>query len=115
MGSWPVGDKFLRHNPVLLWLQRQGFYQADTFPLGPFVAKRMRDRVNEYNTKKDVETRRVGDLLDNFLKAKKTHPDFMTDKEVVSISLTMILAGADTMSGTPVPNSNHRCLKTQLM
>ena len=103
MGAWPVGDKFLRHNPVFLWLQRRGFYQADTFPLGPFVAKRMRDRINEYNTRKDFETKKNSDLLDNFLTAKETHPEFMTEREVLSISLTMILAGAETMSDPPYP------------
>ena len=116
MGAWPFGDKFLRHNPVLLWLERQGFYQAGTFPLGSFVAKRMRARINESSTKKDSETQEFKDLLDNFLKARETHPKFMTEREVLNISLTMILAGAETMQGPPpVPNPIHRCSKTQLM
>lgn len=114
MGPWPVGDKFLRHNPVLLWLERQGFYQAGTFPLGRFVGKLMRDRINEYSTRKDFETKEVKDLLDNFLGARETHPKFMTEREVVSISLTMILAGAETMLESPVPNPIHCCGKTQL-
>lgn len=115
MGSWPFGDKLLRHNPVLLWLERRGFYQASTFPLGPFVANRMRDRINENSTRKDHETKEVNDLLDNFLKAKETHPKIMTEKDVLGMSLTMILAGAETTSGSPMPNPIHRCGKTQLM
>ena len=47
-GPMPVGNKFLRRNPVLLWLERQGFYQAGTFPLGSFVAKCMRDGIKRF-------------------------------------------------------------------
>ena len=90
-------DKVLRQNPILLWLQRQGLYQASTFSLGAFVGKRMRDRIDYYRTGKDLETKEGEDLLDKFLKAKETHPDIMSEREVVSTSMTMIGAGADTM------------------
>lgn len=90
-------DKFLRHNPVLLWLERQGLYHGSTLALAPFVAKRMKDRIHYYSTKKESETKETEDLLDKFLKAKETYPKAMTEKEVLSLSLTMLFAGAETM------------------
>ena len=98
MGPSPALDKLFRHNPVLLWLERKGFYQKGSFPLAIFVAKRMKARVNYYDTKQDSETKNTEDLLDKFFKAKEAHPEAMSEKEVLSLSLTMVLAGAETMS-----------------
>ena len=70
----------------------------------------MRDRINYYSTKKDFETKEVEDLLDKFLKAKETHPKALTEREVLSLSLTMVLAGAETMldfsANLPRPQSH---------
>lgn len=99
VGQWPLLDKFLRHNPVRLWLDRVGIYSGATFPLVPLVAKHMNNRLDYYRTKDDNESKRE-DLLDKFLKAKETHPKAMTEREVLSLSLTMILAGAETTSIT---------------
>lgn len=93
MGQWPVIDKFLRHNPLLLWLERKGVFQGSTFPLVPLVAKNMRERLTYYQKKEESERE---DLLDKFLHAKETHPHVVTEREVLSLSLTMILAGAET-------------------
>lgn len=57
----------------------------------------MRDRINYYRTRKDFETTEGEDLLDKFLKAKEKRPETMSEREVASISMTMILAGAETM------------------
>ena len=57
----------------------------------------MRDRIKYYDMKNDSEIKESEDLLDKFLKAKETHPKFMNDREVLSISMTMVLAGAETM------------------
>ena len=96
MGQWPVADKFLRHNPLLLWLERKGVFQGSTFPLVPLVAKNMRERVKYYQTKEEPAIKEREDLLDKFLHAKETHPHVVTEREVLSLSLTMILAGAET-------------------
>ncbi|MCJ1386172.1 hypothetical protein MMC17_009298 [Xylographa soralifera] len=103
MGPSPNLDKLFRHNPVLLWLERRGFYQKSTFPLVIFVAKRMKARVSYYETKRDTETKNDEDLLDKFFKAKEAHPKAMSEKEVLNLSLTMVLAGAETMSD-PLPD-----------
>ena len=57
----------------------------------------MRDRINYYRSREDFETKHGEDLLDKFLKAKEKHPKTMSEREVASISMTMILAGAETM------------------
>ena len=62
-----------------------------------FVGKRIRDRIIFYKTGKGLETKEGEDLLDKFLKAKETHPDIISEREVVSTSITMIGAGAETM------------------
>ena len=88
---------------MLLWLERQGLYKGSTFSLGPFVGKRMRDRIAQDKRRKpDDEPKGAEDLLDKFLKARETHPKAVSDQEVLSLSLTMVLAGAETMSASPI-------------
>lgn len=92
----PIVDKFLRHNPVLLWLEKQGVFQGSTFPGVPFAVRHMRERVEYYANRDAFENKDRGDLLDKFLKAKAEHPDIVTDKEVLGLSLSMMIAGAET-------------------
>lgn len=92
----PVVDKFLRHNPVLLWLEQQGVFQGSTFPGVPFALRHMRERINFYANREPSQTKGRDDLLDKFLKAKEKHPDIVTDKEVLGLSLSMMIAGAET-------------------
>lgn len=58
------------------------------------------ERIKQQKTAADFETKESEDLLDKFLKARHTHPKAVTEKEVLSLSLTMVLAGAETMSGS---------------
>ena len=58
----------------------------------------MMERIKRQKTAPDFETKESEDLLDKFLKTRQTHPKAVTEKEVVSLSLTMVLAGAETMS-----------------
>ena len=92
----PTVDKFLRHNPVLLWLEKQGVFQSSTFPGVPFAVRHMRERVEYYANRDPFENKDREDLLDKFLKAKAEHPDTVTDKEVLGLSLSMMIAGAET-------------------
>ena len=92
----PIIDKFLRHNPVLLWLEKKGAFQGSTFPGVPFAIGHMRERVVHDSNSDASEKKARSDLLDNFLKAKAEHPDIVTDKEVLGLSLSMMIAGAET-------------------
>ena len=80
-----------------MWLERKGYYQSKAFSLGPFVGQRMKERIMRQKTAPDFETKESEDLLDKFLKARQTHPKAVTEREVMSLSLTMVLAGAETM------------------
>lgn len=92
----PIVDRFLRHNPVLLRLERQGVFQGSTFPGVPFALRHMRERINYYANRDPSDTKDREDLLDQFLKAKAKRPDSVTDKEVLGLSLSMMIAGAET-------------------
>ena len=102
MGPSYFWDRFLRHNPVLLWLERRNLFHGSTFALGPLVGKRIMERMKYYEKKKISESGDHEDLLDNFLRAKQACPKAVTNKEVIGLSLTMFLAGADTVLVQPL-------------
>ena len=80
-----------------MWLERKGYYTGSTFSLGIFVDKRMRERIMQQKNRKNLETKEFEDLLDKFLKARETHPKAVGEAEVLSLSLIMVLGGAETM------------------
>ena len=86
-------DVFVRHNPVLMWLERRGWYTGNTFPGVTFVIERIWER--EKTLSGDATDRRE-DLLDKFRRAKSERPDHFTDKEALGLSRSTMLAGADT-------------------
>jgi cytochrome P450 len=40
------------------------------------------------------------DLLDQFIRAKKEHPEIISDKEILMLGVSMVLAGSDTTAWT---------------
>jgi hypothetical protein len=93
----PTLDLFLRHNPILMWLERRGFYRGSTFPGVPFALQWLRERQRRYDLGLDKggsENRE--DLLDQFLKARRENPDIVTEQEVLGLSLSMMIAGGET-------------------
>lgn len=92
----PTVDVFLRHNPVLMWLERRDWISSNTFPGIPFAIRHMRERQRHYA--KDGEDHAIyqEDLLDKFLKAKRERPEVVTDREVLGLSLSMMIAGSET-------------------
>lgn len=95
VGQMPLVDIFLRHNPVLLWLERQGWYAGNTFPGVTFAIERISERQREREKAAGDSGDRREDLLDKFRRAKSERPEHITDKEVLSLSLTTMLAGAE--------------------
>jgi cytochrome P450 len=90
-------DLFLRHNPVLMWLEQRGLYQGSTFPGVPFALRWLRERQKQYDaglTKDGIQSRE--DLLDQFLKARQENPQVVTEQEVLGLSLSMMIAGGET-------------------
>lgn len=93
----PILDLFLRHNPVLMWLEQRGLYQGSTFPGVPFALRWLRERQKQYDaslTWDGVESRE--DLLYQFLKARQEEPHSITEQEVLGLSLSMMIAGGET-------------------
>ena len=94
----PLLARFTRHNPVLLWLQRHGWTQGATFPGVWLALRNMQERGKKYGTEQVsyAQQDHRKDLLDKFFQASKEHPNFVQQKEILSLSLTMIIAGAET-------------------
>lgn len=96
----PALDMSLRHNPILMWLERKGLYNGITFPGAVFAQERIKERVQERKLQKSERTKDEmrEDLLDKFLRAREERPEIMTDREVLGSSISMIIAGAETRS-----------------
>ena len=79
-----------------MWLERSGVFQGSTFPGVPFAIRHMQERKAYYANRNASEVKERDDLLDKFLKAQFEDPEVMTDKEVLGLSLSMIIAGSET-------------------
>lgn len=114
----PWVDKLLRHNPVLMWLERQGWYAGNTFPGATFAIERISERQIEREKPAVDDGDRREDLLDKFRRAKDERPDHIRDQEVVGLSLSTILAGAEARLGPysclhPIITGTHSCFRIQ--
>ena len=87
-------DVFFRHNPVLMWLEKRGWYRGDAFPGTSFALQRIWEREHQKSTQESADRRE--DLLDKFRRANRERPEYITDREVLGISLTLLIAGAET-------------------
>lgn len=94
VGQMPWVDMLLRHNLILMWLERRGWYAGNTFPGATFAIQRIQEREQEKLTGNGTDKRE--DLLDKFRRAKQERPEHITDKAVLGLSLSTMLAGAET-------------------
>lgn len=74
-----------------MWLGRRGWYSGNTFPGTPFAIQ----RISEHREKRDGADRRV-DILQRVQQTKHERPELITEKEVLSITLSTMFAGAET-------------------
>ena len=93
----PWVSKILRHNPILLWLERRKLYSGNTFPGATFAIGRIQAREKQKATGDGADRRE--DLLDKFRRARRERPEHITSREVVGLSLSTMFAGAETRSG----------------
>ncbi len=98
----PWVDKFLRHNPILMWLERQGLYSGSTFPGVNFALARFGEREQKLELGESDKDRRE-DLLDKFRSAKQARPEHISNLEVLGLSLSTMIAGSEPTSVTPAP------------
>lgn len=92
----PTLDVFLRHNPVMMWLERRELISSRNFPGANFAVKRIRDREKRYENEVEKGAADPEDLLDKFLKAKLEKPEVVGEGEVLGLNLSMVVAGSET-------------------
>jgi cytochrome P450 len=115
----PILDKVFWKNPLLMWLSRLGLWN-NTFPAVPFAKRAMNQRTQK-SERLDAPPA-PQDLLSKFLQAKKEHPDFVTDKDVLAMALSMVFAGSETtyvflsvaLSQTPSHILNRKPILTEV-
>lgn len=100
IGQMPLLDLLLEKNPVKLRLQKWGVSKT-VFPVTKFAQTQSARRAAEMEKIKqdgsvDENSGRAIDLLMKFTQAQHDHPEFMTDKQVLSSCTSMIFAGSET-------------------
>lgn len=93
-----VFDQFLKHNPVLMWLNRHGWFNAAPFPAVSFALKHQQEHMKQSVNPSQSYSKHLDreDLLDRFIRASKEHPTVVTGKEILGMTLSMILAGSES-------------------
>ena len=100
VGQMPFLDLLWEKNPVKLKLQKWGISKK-VFAVTRFALAQAADRVTETEKIKengflDEQSGKAVDLLMKFTQAQHDHPEFMTDKQVLSSCTSMIFAGSET-------------------
>lgn len=102
MGQIPFLDKLLLKNPIYLFLSNLKIIDS-TFPVARFAVARMRERLDgtssQLSPKPVAGTQRM-DLLSKFIAAKEARPEFMTDRLVQTMAVSMAFAGSETTAIT---------------
>ncbi|KAF4769461.1 hypothetical protein HAV15_008703 [Penicillium sp. str.  len=91
VGQMPWLDKLFWKNPIFDLLQKLGL-SDNSHPVAIFAKHRMEERMS---AKVDV-TGSKDDLLTMFLKAGESRPDFMTNKRILTMAVSMAFAGSET-------------------
>ncbi|KAL3455413.1 hypothetical protein BJX64DRAFT_282096 [Aspergillus heterothallicus] len=92
IGQMPWLDKVFWKNPIFDALQKWGIAD-NSHPVAVFARQRMRERMSTDITNPMTHK---GDLLTMFMKAGKDRPDFMTEKRVLTMAVSMAFAGSET-------------------
>jgi hypothetical protein len=98
-----VLNHFLYKNPLLLWVQKRGYFIPKTLSSVPFALKQQQQRREIFQAKKGHEDL-FEPLTDKFLQAAIDRPETVGDPEVLSLALSIQAAGSET---TYVSMVNH--------
>ncbi|KAL3469692.1 hypothetical protein BJX99DRAFT_251778 [Aspergillus californicus] len=90
IGQMPWLDKLLWKNPIFDALQKWGI-SDNSHPVAVFARQRMSERMSADLTHDQKE-----DLLTKFMKSGKDRPDFMTEKRILTMAVSMAFAGSET-------------------
>ncbi|KAL4803800.1 hypothetical protein BDV18DRAFT_153642 [Aspergillus unguis] len=107
IGQMPWLDKLFWKNPVFDWLQKWGLVD-NSHPVAVFARERMAERMAaDFSKPSNAELSLASsspatkeDLLTKFMKASKDRPDFMTEKRVLTMAVSMAFAGSETTAIT---------------
>ncbi|CAK1355293.1 Pisatin demethylase [Cercospora beticola] len=102
VGQMPFLDLIYQKNPIKLQLQKWGI-DKKVFAVTKFALEQSADRASEMEKIKqhgslDERSGKAVDLLMKFTQAQHDHPQFMTDRQVLSSCTSMIFAGSETTS-----------------
>ncbi|KAK0629213.1 cytochrome P450 [Bombardia bombarda] len=113
IGQIPILDKLLLKNPIYLKLSQWGLIDS-TFPVARFARARMAERMPEIvlgsaekpsplptaeklpSAVQKTQLLQTPDLLSKFMAARDARPDFMTEKLVQTMAVSMAFAGSET-------------------
>ncbi|KAL2870730.1 cytochrome P450 [Aspergillus lucknowensis] len=92
IGQMPWLDKVFWKNPIFDALQKWGVAD-NSHPVAVFARQRMQERIST-----DISSPKAHkeDLLTMFMKAGKDRPEFMTEKRVLTMAVSMAFAGSET-------------------
>jgi cytochrome P450 len=105
VGQMPLLDKLLLKNPLYLLLAKLNLVDS-TFPVARFAQARMKERLGvNYSSMPDLTQKfeldpSKPDLLSKFLAAQAARPEFMTDRLVGTMAVSMAFAGSETTAIT---------------
>jgi cytochrome P450 len=100
IGQIPTLDLLFLKNPLYLLASKYGFVDA-TFPVARFAQQRMSERYPKSSDGAILPSTepKVGsqpDLLSKFIQAKNDRPEFMNDSLVMTLAVSMAMAGSET-------------------
>ncbi|KAE8150656.1 cytochrome P450 [Aspergillus avenaceus] len=90
IGQMPWLDKLFWKNPIFDAMQQWGLLD-NSHPVAVFARQRMQERMSS-----PIAARDHNDLLTKFMKAGEVRPDFMTEKRVLTMAVSMAFAGSET-------------------
>ncbi|KFY02696.1 hypothetical protein O988_01969 [Pseudogymnoascus sp. VKM F-3808] len=93
IGQIPFLDLLLLKNPLYLLAAQYGFIDA-TFPVARFARARLEERIASSPSKPASSS--PPDLLSKFIAAQQIHPETVTQKEVLTLAVSMAFAGSET-------------------
>ncbi|CAH0055590.1 unnamed protein product [Clonostachys solani] len=103
VGQIPLLDRLLLKNPIYLFLSNLKIIDS-TFPVARFAVARMKERLDgnsaQSSSPKPVAGTQRMDLLSKFIAAKEARPEFMTDRLVQTMAVSMAFAGSETTAIT---------------
>ena len=92
----PILDLIYHKNPILMWLNRHGWFNRLPPKAVPFALTRQQERRQLLAEKKVAGDSAEQTLTDKFIHASEAHPDVVGDAAVLGMGLSIIAAGSDT-------------------